>query len=68
MNLLTLRDGDTMAKILQFSNYINIDDEKEPCSICNDRPSCKKTCKRAEIWWDRFGERMRKSIGKHYKE
>jgi len=29
-------------------------DLTDPCSICDDKPGCTTTCKRANAWWDQF--------------
>jgi len=34
----------------------NFDKSDEPCSSCNDQPSCRTTCQRASDWWTVFAK------------
>jgi len=51
-----------MVDIIDLALYRKGDDLSEltdPCSGCDDKPTCKDTCTRAHAWWDQFITKFR---------
>ena len=39
----------------------NLTGAVDPCSECDDKPTCRRTCQRANDWWDEFATKFRRN-------